>query len=118
MPFSIEYFTTGSDRSVVETFILSQNKKTASKIFSTILYFEKFGFQLPTNYLRRMSGTKRLWELRIKHSSNQYRIFLAKSKARNNTVILLHAFIKKTGKTPNKEIQTAEDRLKLFDLSE
>ena len=53
------------------------------------------------------SGVK---EIRNKDSNGIYRTFyLAKMKDR---VIIFHAFIKKTQKTPKKEIKTAKKRLK------
>ncbi|MDE0118563.1 MAG: type II toxin-antitoxin system RelE/ParE family toxin [Bdellovibrionales bacterium] len=53
-------------------------------------------------------------EIRSKDSSGIYRTFyLARMKDR---IIVFHAFIKKTQKTPKKEIKTAKKRLKeVFD---
>ena len=49
-------------------------------------------------------------EIRSKDSSGIYRIFyLARMKDR---IIIFHAFIKKTQKTPKKDIITAKNRLK------
>ena len=49
-------------------------------------------------------------EIRSKDSSGIYRTFyLARMKDR---IIVFHAFIKKTQKTPKKEIKTAKKRLK------
>jgi phage-related protein len=49
-----------------------------------------------------------LYELRIK-SSVAIRIFYS---PRTNTYFLLHAFIKKTQKTPIRELKIAVDRMK------
>lgn len=105
--FIVRYFTTASGREPVVDFIESENTKVRSKIYEIIGYLAEYGFHLPT-YLRRMSGTKSLWELRIKYQ-RQYRIFLA--HIGDKEIILLHAIVKKTQKTPEKDIQTAQERL-------
>jgi phage-related protein len=53
--------------------------------------------------------TKNLFEIRIR-MDNQYRGFYAYIKRKQ--IIILHIFIKKTQKTPRKEILTAIKRLK------
>ena len=93
-------------------FILSQEQKAQDKIYEVLEYLREYGFHLPTNYLRRMSGTKALWELRAKYTSRQYRVFLAKTG--DKTIMLLHAIIKKTAKTPRQDIDTADARLQTY----
>ena len=73
-----------------------------------------YGFHLEVKYLRRMAGVKGLWELRAKYQSVQFRIFL--SKLTDREVVLLHAIIKKTAKTPKRDIQTAEKRMRLMGI--
>ena len=110
MAFTIYYFTTASNRCPVKEFIVAQGRQTQAKIVEVIGYLQTYGFHLPTQYLRRMSGSQRLWELRAKYRSKQYRIFLAKSG--QTEIVLLHAIIKKTAKTPKQDIETAEERLR------
>jgi len=55
---------------------------------------------LDSQYIKKIINTN-LWELRPKNN----RIFFFYHK--NNSFILLHAFEKKTQKTPTKEIDTA-----------
>lgn len=93
----------------MKDFIDNYDRGTRAKVFTVIDYLKDYGFHLETKYLRRMTGTKALWELRIAYASNQYRIFLAKIGEKD--IILLHAIIKKTQKTPRKEIDIAEKRL-------
>src|SRR3989344_6558348 len=105
----VYFYTTSSGRNPVDGFIKKQDVKAQSKIFEIIEYLKQYGLQLPETYLKRMTSTKKLWELRIKYK-RQYRIFLA--KVEQSSIVLLHGFIKKTQKTPAKEIETAEDRLR------
>lgn len=110
--FQIEFFATHAGRRLVEEAITSEDKKAIDKIFEVLRYLKQYGFHLPTSYLRRMSGTKALWELRVKYQSKQYRIFLA--RVNDTKIVLLHMIIKKTAKTPHRDIQTAEERLAAY----
>jgi phage-related protein len=63
---------------------------------------------VPKEYFKKLTGTDDLWEVRIQSGNNIFRIlgfFDGK-----NLVILNHAFIKKSQKTPRKEIKIAEKR--------
>ena len=50
-----------------------------------------------------------LWEVRINLSNKIARVLFT---IKNQKMILLHGFIKKSQKTPNKELEIAEIRLK------
>jgi len=52
----------------------------------------------------------KLWELKIRTHGNQHRIFYVVLKG--SEMVLLHAFLKKTPKTPLSEIETARRRLR------
>ena len=98
--FVVYNFTNSTQRKPVEEFITKQNLETRNKIRETIEFLRQFGFHLETKYLRRVNTTKKLWELRVRHNSKQFRLLLA--KAGDKEFVLLHAFIKKTQKTPIK----------------
>jgi phage-related protein len=57
--------------------------------------------------VRKMSSD--LWEVRINLSNKIARVLFT---IKNQKMILLHGFIKKSQKTPNKELEIAEIRLK------
>jgi phage-related protein len=57
--------------------------------------------------VRKMSPD--LWEVRINLSNKIARVLFT---IKNQKMILLHGFIKKSQKTPNKELEIAEIRLK------
>jgi phage-related protein len=111
--FIISHFTTASGRQPVEEFIEGENRQARDKLREVIEYLREYGFHLPDKYLRRMTGTKHLWELRVKHQK-QYRIFLA--RIGEQEIVLLHAIIKKRQKTPEQDIRTAEERLRLLGI--
>ena len=54
-----------------------------------------------------MSGAA---EIRVKDRDGQYRVFYFHKLA--DRIIVFHAFVKKTQKTPKKELDTGRDRLK------
>lgn len=89
----------------IEKFIQSLEKNTIAKVIHTIELLEKFGNKLELPHSKMVSGG--IFELRIGGSQN-VRIFYAFS---GNKAVLLHGFIKKTPKIPNKEIGLAIKRL-------
>jgi phage-related protein len=62
--------------------------------------------QVPEKFLKHLSGTDGLFEIRVDSQGNCFRIFCCFDEGK--LVILLNAFIKKTNKTPRREIETAE----------
>jgi len=64
---------------------------------------------VPEKFFKHLDGTEGLFEIRIKVSSDIFRIFCFFDEG--NLVILLNGFQKKTDKTPKNEIEKAE-RLK------
>ena len=64
---------------------------------------------VPEKFFKHLEGTEGLFEIRIKVSSDIFRIFCFFDEG--NLVILINGFQKKTDKTPKNEIEKAE-RLK------
>ena len=90
----------------MEEFIDSLDAKSRAGVVRTLDLLEEFGIDLGMPYARHIE--KQLWELRIRHGRNRYRIiyFIAAGQ----TFILLHGFTKKTGPVPRKDIEIAETR--------
>jgi phage-related protein len=57
-----------------------------------------------------------IWEFRARYNTIQYRLlaFWDKTKNVDTLVIVTHGFIKKTSKTPSKEIAKAEEIRKAY----
>lgn len=62
--------------------------------------------KVPVKFLDHITGTNGIYEIRVEHRSNIYRIFSCFDK--ENLVVLFNAFHKKTQKTPKAEIELAE----------
>lgn len=108
----IVFYLTARGQSPVEEFIDALPVKDQAKIAWTIELLKNYGMRLPQPYLKRLIGTKNLWELRIAFGGKAYRIFI--SPIPKEHTILLHAIMKKKQKTPVKDIETAENRLNDF----
>ncbi len=63
---------------------------------------------VPGQYLKKLSGTDDIWEIRIDSGSDTFR--LLGFFDRGDLVILTNGFAKKTDRVPEKEIRLAEGR--------
>ena len=93
----------------LERFIESLEKPTIAKVLRTIDLLEKFGQKLGPPHTKKIST--HLFELRIS-GKQEIRIFYSFHKSQ---ILLLHGFIKKSQKIPQKEIKIALQKLKLLD---
>jgi len=91
-------------RNYFEDFLKNQPVKVQNKIFKIMEEIEILE-RVPNNYLKSIRGVKGLYEIRISHGSNTWRIFCFFDSGK--LVILLNGFIKKRQKIPGKEIQKA-----------
>lgn len=103
----VEFYKTAAGREVVAEFLDTLPPKDMAKVFRDIDLLAEFAPDLYEPYTKHIDGP--IWELRSKFSSNIYRIFYF--IWRDNKLVLLHGFTKKTQKTPPREIQTAKIRL-------
>lgn len=93
----------------VEEFLDSLTAKQAQKVLWVLKLIEELD-RVPALYLKKLSGSDDIWEVRIDCSSDTFRILGFFEK--NNIVILVNGFGKKSQKTPSKEIEKAEQMKK------
>ena len=91
----------------VQEFLDKLPEKHHAKALRDIDVLEKYGSALTEPHVKHIKG--KLWELRIKSASDISRIFYFFRVGKN--IVLLHGFVKKTQKTPNREIETANTYL-------
>ncbi len=84
-----------------EDFLLAQPIKVQDKIYRVIEIIETYE-RVPSTYLKLITGTKGLYEARIKLGSNIWRVFCFFDKGK--LVILLNGFTKKSQKTLKKKL--------------
>lgn len=103
-----------SGKETVADFISVFPNSIVIKIRSDIKLLQEFGLNLlSTSKVKKISGQSNVFELRTK-SSVQIRLFFV--FVNPNIFIILHGFVKKTNKTPLKELKTAISRKKEFDI--
>lgn len=93
----------------VDKFIKKLNEIEKGRVLRYLDLLDAYGFTLSSKYLKKL--TNRVWELR----PGNIRLLLGKSKI-SQTVLIVNVFKKKTQKTPKKEIETANTRLKQYNL--
>ena len=102
--FEVEFFEQADGTAPVEAFLLSQDIKMRAKLYHMIELLEEYGNALREPYSKCLEDG--IFELRAKQGSDITRIlyfFVV-----GNRVILTNGFVKKTQKTPAKEIALAK----------
>lgn len=87
-------------------FFNQQSEKVKEKIDYILDMISNVEY-IPGKYFKHIEGTKGLYEIRIKQSSNIYRIFCCFDEGK--LVVLFNGFVKKTKRTPKSEIEKAEN---------
>ena len=106
MAWKVLFFQTTRGEYSVKDFIGEQDPTIRSKIALSILLLKNQGPFLKPPYIKKLQD--KLYELRIS-GITQIRIFYT---IHHSEYYLLHAFTKKTQKTPNRELKIAVDRMK------
>lgn len=109
MSWSVLLFPVRGGKSPVEIFLDKLDISTRAKAMRNIKLLEKHGPNLPMPHSKKMPG--QLYELRIR-GKTEIRIFYT---FKNRDIFLLHAFQKKSQKTPAKEIEIANNRVGILD---
>lgn len=104
--YKVSFFQTARGEYPVKDFIEEQDKKTQTKIARAIRLLIDYGPFLKPPDIKKIQD--KLFELRIT-GKIAIRIFYT---IVNGKYYLLHAFQKKSQKTPKKEIKVAVDRIK------
>jgi len=108
--WSLEFFETESGRQPVQEFLERLPATDQARALRELDRLAEFGTALSFPEVRQVSGSN-LWELRVR-GKNDFRIFYV--VAANRTIVLLHAFAKKSQRTPLREIATANTRLREY----
>ncbi|WP_159981375.1 type II toxin-antitoxin system RelE/ParE family toxin [Roseobacter cerasinus] len=103
------FFETEAGRVPVRDWLLELTQEDRKAIGDDIRTAE-FGWPIGMPLCRSIRGRKGLWEIRSNLSDGRIaRVFFC---AHEESMVLLHGFIKKSQKTPEKELDTAEKRMK------
>ena len=107
--FEVVFFETENGRQPVREFIL-ELKKQDKKDLGADIRSVQMGFPMGLPLVRKIAAG--LWEIRSTLKDGICRVFFTTTAGCN--IVLLHAFTKKTNKTPLNELYTANERLKDF----
>lgn len=105
----VVHYTAANGRDAVFEYLNSLRPQNRAKCEEVIQHLERYGFSLSAKHLKKITGYKKLWELRAS-SDVQHRIMF--TIIDRDLAVLLHAFTKKTQKTPEKQIKIAVKRIK------
>lgn len=112
--YQIIFYKNSSGKEIIGEFIDSFSNRIIDKIRSDLRLLKEYGLSLlSTSKVKKLSGVPHLYELRIK-TSVQIRLFFVLIPP--NIFLILHGFVKKTNKTPLRELEIAMNRRKEFDI--
>jgi phage-related protein len=110
MNWTVEYYRDIKGREPVADFIDSLSVGTRAMVFRLIDLLGDYGVLLKEPYTKQIKDKIR--EIRIKDTQGALRVLYFTFTGRR--FILLHSFIKKADKTPEKDIEIAERRMTDF----
>ena len=105
----INFYTAENGKCPVSDFLDSLSGKQFQKVAWVLQLIEELDV-IPTTYLKKLTNTDGIWEVRVQFGGNIFRLLGFFDG--DNLVVLNHGFQKKTQKTPTKEIKIAESRRK------
>jgi phage-related protein len=107
MSWHVVFYREKDGNEPVKDFILNQSYDAQAEIIHVFDLLYKFDLSLGKPYVEKVQG--KIWALRIKHSSDYYRILYFTFSDQN--FVLLHAIKKKRDKLLIKDIELAIDRM-------
>ena len=105
--WQVEFYESASGSNPVVDYLDSLSDREAARVRASLFLLTESGTALSMPHVRRMEGTP-LRELRV-FGRIQHRVFYVAVRGRR--FLLLHAFTKKTQRTPLRELRTAIQRL-------
>ncbi|PIQ72420.1 hypothetical protein COY13_02780 [Candidatus Roizmanbacteria bacterium CG_4_10_14_0_2_um_filter_36_35] len=102
----VHYYISPAEKNPFNDFLNSLSPSQQSKILRVFVHLETYGLQQIIPHIRKLIGTP-FWEIRILGKDNIRVVFVAPFK---NFILVLHGFVKKTRKTPSKEIGISYSR--------
>jgi phage-related protein len=103
MAWTIHYYS-----AAVQADILAMQEGFVARYFRYADRLEQFGPDLGMPHTRALGGG--LFELRLKAAEGIARVFYVALAGRR--IVVLHQFVKKTAKTPPRELDVARRRMK------
>jgi phage-related protein len=106
--WEVVFYETPNGRLPVREFFDSLPKQDRAAVLRNLALLQEFGLDVGFPTVRPVSGHRKLWELRVRATSGAIRVFYVAQTGRR--FVLLHGIVKKKGKTPKRELNTADQR--------
>ncbi|OGL42719.1 MAG: hypothetical protein A2W05_02510 [Candidatus Schekmanbacteria bacterium RBG_16_38_10] len=107
MEWIIDYYKDAKGNEPVKEFLNSLSSPAKAKMMRLIEFLAEHGVLLKEPYTKQIK--RKIRELRVKDKQGAIRILYFTYTGKR--FVLLHRFIKKTDKTPEREIEIAEKRM-------
>lgn len=104
----VNFYELSSGRSPVEDFIEDLSKSDQARFAEVIVGLTEFGLAYGRVQFKPLRG--KLWEIKFSAAGGGYR--MAYVLVRSDEMVILHAFRKSTQKTPLRDLELAEKRMK------
>lgn len=104
----VDFYETSSGQSPVEKYIETLPKADQARFAEVLTGLEEHGLAYGRAQFRQLRG--KLWEVKFSSSSGGYR--MAYVLLTGDEMVILHAFKKSTQKTPLRDLDLAEKRMK------
>jgi phage-related protein len=108
MDWQVVFYIDEEGNEPVKDFILAQPDGAIAEILHVFKLLREFNIRLGMPYVRKINKSG-LRELRVKHSSDLYRVFYFAYIEQK--FVLLHAILKKSEKTPEGDKEIALRRM-------
>lgn len=102
----VVYYTSVKGSNPVKDFLDSLQKSQKAKVFRIFQAYQAYGLTAIVPHTKKLRGIP-LWEIRVLGKDNIRVIYLVQT---DTSILVLHGFIKKTQKTPPKELSIALER--------
>lgn len=112
--WQVVYYHDQRGRRPVREFLDGLRVPDRAAVLRGFALLEEFGLGVEWPHVRPVSGYRKLWELRVRAQVGAIRLFYFAHTGRR--FVILHGFVKKSGKTPRRELEIAAQRMQ--DVSE
>lgn len=102
------YYISSSGNNPVKEFLDSLQKSQKAKVFRIFQTYQLYGISSIIPHTKKLTGTP-LWEIKVKGKDNIRVMYIVRTE---KSILILHGFVKKKQKTPQKELRVALERYK------
>ncbi len=107
-PWEVVFYETARGDRPTEAWLQSQNAKVQARLAWILDLLEEQGTHVREPHVAHLRG--KLWEVRSEIQGVQYRLLYFPAPRRR--FVMLHGFMKKTQRTPARELEVAEQRMR------